>query len=206
MALSSKNMYTLSLRLKFFTMKHYSYTITSKPNVPKRRRLAGSCDRCKQKRTRCDSGKMPGGICSNCLANGIECKGKARTRSMLGPVFEIQDCPDISIFEDHRDTRSLAARILSPKTPYTISNDYSTIRSTMIELSSYIMTLENELVNIYHSEHRHPQDFQTYTYSHQQCTPQKETVMNICSYSCMSEQDIQSWAYWDNEWSPSSGL
>ncbi|KAK0205018.1 hypothetical protein DFS33DRAFT_1382918 [Desarmillaria ectypa] len=39
----------------------------------KKRRLRGACDLCKQKKTRCDSSKTPGNICSNCIAYNEEC-------------------------------------------------------------------------------------------------------------------------------------
>ncbi|KAF6754115.1 fungal-specific transcription factor domain-containing protein [Ephemerocybe angulata] len=43
------------------------------PAKPKQRRLQGSCDLCRRKKGVCDSAKMPGFRCSNCIAFGSAC-------------------------------------------------------------------------------------------------------------------------------------
>ncbi|KAJ6463714.1 hypothetical protein C8R47DRAFT_79586 [Mycena vitilis] len=39
----------------------------------KKRRLQGSCDRCKKKKVKCDSAEMPGNRCTNCLNSHNDC-------------------------------------------------------------------------------------------------------------------------------------
>ncbi|KAF5332131.1 hypothetical protein D9611_008078 [Ephemerocybe angulata] len=46
---------------------------SSGPSKPKQRRLQGSCDLCRQKKVKCDSAKMPGFRCTNCIAFDSEC-------------------------------------------------------------------------------------------------------------------------------------
>lgn len=46
---------------------------SNEPMKPKKRRLQGACDACRKKKIKCDSAKMPGFRCSNCVAFGSEC-------------------------------------------------------------------------------------------------------------------------------------
>ncbi|KAF8212168.1 fungal-specific transcription factor domain-containing protein [Mycena galopus ATCC 62051] len=39
----------------------------------KKRRTPGACDACKKRKSRCDSGQMPGNRCTNCIASGLDC-------------------------------------------------------------------------------------------------------------------------------------
>ncbi|KAK7019302.1 hypothetical protein R3P38DRAFT_1261971 [Favolaschia claudopus] len=39
----------------------------------KKRRLRGSCDICRRQKIKCDSAKMPGNRCSNCIAFNSDC-------------------------------------------------------------------------------------------------------------------------------------
>ncbi|KAJ7598839.1 hypothetical protein C8J56DRAFT_915155 [Mycena floridula] len=131
-----------------------AFTSASPSSAPKRRRLPGSCDLCKTKRIRCDSAKMPGGICSNCLKLEIDCKDHGRIRPTLpGTSSSTEDHHNISLFKENRETRNLVATVLSTTTPYAVPNDHSTIRLTIVELSRYIQTLEREIINL-----KRPQD------------------------------------------------
>ncbi|KAH8817784.1 fungal-specific transcription factor domain-containing protein [Flagelloscypha sp. PMI_526] len=47
---------------------------SSKGPKMKKRRLAGACDACRKKKTKCDSAEKPNNICTNCTTLGIECK------------------------------------------------------------------------------------------------------------------------------------
>ncbi|KAJ7593961.1 hypothetical protein C8J56DRAFT_884699 [Mycena floridula] len=120
------------------------YSSSSSSSAPKKRRLPGSCDLCKAKRS--DSAKMPGGICSNCLELQIDCKDNGRIRPTLpGMTTGTED-------HEHRDIRNLVSTVLSTSTPYTVPNDYSAIRLTIVELSRYIQTLEREIINLHSYE------------------------------------------------------
>ncbi|KAJ7157934.1 hypothetical protein C8R43DRAFT_370715 [Mycena crocata] len=47
----------------------------------KRRRLRGACDTCRQRKIRCDSGKMPGNVCSHCIAFNTQCTHRGFPKS-----------------------------------------------------------------------------------------------------------------------------
>ncbi|KAJ7595715.1 fungal-specific transcription factor domain-containing protein [Mycena floridula] len=118
----------------------------------KRRRLKGSCDTCKTKRIRCDSAKMPGGICSSCLEFDIDCKheNKSKWKPALTPpqvgLANHSPVPEtLEFFRRHRPIRATVASILSSTTPYIVPKEYSVIRLTLVELAVYIGELEKAL-------------------------------------------------------------
>ncbi|KAJ7583343.1 hypothetical protein C8J56DRAFT_207367 [Mycena floridula] len=57
------------------------------PTAVKRRRLQGACDTCKLKRVRCDSGNMPGGVCSNCITSSWKCTHLTGKRAQVCPFL-----------------------------------------------------------------------------------------------------------------------
>ncbi|KAJ7595714.1 fungal-specific transcription factor domain-containing protein [Mycena floridula] len=118
----------------------------------KRRRLQGACDTCKSKRIRCDSARMPGGICSNCLESNIDCKHESKRKwtSVLTParvgLANNSPIPETrQFFHQHRTIRATVAAILSPTEPYSVPKEHSAIRLTMVELAVYIDELEKAL-------------------------------------------------------------
>ncbi|KAJ7572514.1 fungal-specific transcription factor domain-containing protein [Mycena floridula] len=120
--------------------------------IAKKRRLAGACDLCRQKKVRCDSAKMPGGICSNCLELRIDCKSNGRIRPSL--TYYGTDEDHVSIFKDNRETRNLVATILSTKTPYIPPTGYQRTRATIVDLAQYIEVLEREIIQLSESTKR----------------------------------------------------
>ncbi|KAF8127743.1 hypothetical protein K438DRAFT_925853 [Mycena galopus ATCC 62051] len=51
------------------------------PPGSKRRRRRGACDSCKQRKVRCDSARLPGGVCSNCIAFNSQCTRQGLPKS-----------------------------------------------------------------------------------------------------------------------------
>ncbi|KAE9403325.1 hypothetical protein BT96DRAFT_990365 [Gymnopus androsaceus JB14] len=84
------------------------------------------------KKTRCDSAKMPGNICSNCKSFGSEC---THLMSASKKNFNF----------DFAKTHITA--ILSPSTPYKLPSDPLLVLKTLTEKASYAHALENELKN-----------------------------------------------------------
>ncbi|KAK0488587.1 hypothetical protein IW261DRAFT_358517 [Armillaria novae-zelandiae] len=68
---------------------------STRPTPSKQRRLQGACDICRSKKIRCDSAKMPGNKCSNCVAFGEECthlavmakKVGSDTHALSNPIY-----------------------------------------------------------------------------------------------------------------------
>ncbi|KAJ7595781.1 fungal-specific transcription factor domain-containing protein [Mycena floridula] len=100
-----------------------------------------------------DSGKMPGGVCSNCLGSGIDCMHENMKKSRSNPVSHSVGLPkhsplaetSLEFFQQHSGIRATVAAILSSTTPYAIPREFSVIRLTMVELASYIDELEKAL-------------------------------------------------------------
>ncbi|KAJ7595717.1 fungal-specific transcription factor domain-containing protein [Mycena floridula] len=119
----------------------------------KKRRLRGACDSCKSRKIRCDSAKMPGGVCSSCLELDIDCrkeiKSKTKPVPLAAPAGLAEHSPvaDIALefFQRHRAIRSTVAAILSPIKPYEVPKEFPAIRLIMVELAVYIDDLEKAL-------------------------------------------------------------
>ncbi|KAJ7595474.1 fungal-specific transcription factor domain-containing protein [Mycena floridula] len=114
------------------------------PTGSKKRRIQVACDACLRRKCACDSEKMPGGFCSNCVELGIDCSAKIRSTEI--PIADNSD-PGLPFFQEYADVRSTATAILSPTTPFKVPTDHSTVRLTMVELARYISVLETELVS-----------------------------------------------------------
>ncbi|KAJ7282709.1 fungal-specific transcription factor domain-containing protein [Mycena rebaudengoi] len=112
----------------------------------KRRRLRGACDMCKQKKTRCDSAKMPGGVCSNCIAYNCECTHQGNFKYWNAPNPQstksssvsstAQGCRNEKSAQDHVDS------ILVHSTAYIAPED---LRNVLLDVARYCRSLEQEL-------------------------------------------------------------
>lgn len=114
----------------------------------KRRRLHGACDLCRQKKTRCDSAKRPGNLCTNCATLGAECthlymnqkvgQGYLASRKGLSSPSESLSLPEL---RESMDT--LLTKILTPT--YQAPTNPNIIRETIINLARYARALESAL-------------------------------------------------------------
>ncbi|KAJ7255323.1 hypothetical protein C8J57DRAFT_606725 [Mycena rebaudengoi] len=112
----------------------------------KKRRLRGACDVCKHKKIRCDSAKMPGGVCSHCITYNCQCthQGNFKVLRPLSAVAHIADSflqsskvqPDDRSAQDHVDT------ILIHSTAYIAPGD---LRDVLLKVARYCRSLEQEL-------------------------------------------------------------
>ncbi|KAJ7052295.1 fungal-specific transcription factor domain-containing protein [Mycena amicta] len=104
--------------------------------LTKRRRLHGSCDLCKRKKTRCDSSVMPNSICTNCTKSGSSCThGGAKENE------------DPSAFSEDRikAAQEYVSEIVSPSTVYVPSGDPETSHRILVEVAHYARSLEERL-------------------------------------------------------------
>ncbi|KAJ7578561.1 fungal-specific transcription factor domain-containing protein [Mycena floridula] len=127
------------------------------PIAVKKRRLRGACDICRTKRVKCDSGNMPGGVCSNCIAFGSKCthltgkraQAKGIYRNLpqgalrLDPIWlageKLAGRPPLLNLEEYASTSSKA---------YTVSSGTTlqgNVQNTLREFSEYIKVLEARL-------------------------------------------------------------
>ncbi|PBL03346.1 hypothetical protein ARMGADRAFT_12352 [Armillaria gallica] len=128
--------------------------------VAKKRRLRGACDLCKQKKIRCDSAKMPGNICSNCLAYNEECTHiSSNTKkdvklpsaynfvNYASPPFDQQgegsNVSDLQVSAGSSVTRALVNDILADS--YVMPSDPSIAKQLLVDLATSVHALESEL-------------------------------------------------------------
>ncbi|KAJ7282766.1 fungal-specific transcription factor domain-containing protein [Mycena rebaudengoi] len=107
----------------------------------KRRRLTGACDTCKQRKS--DSAKMPGGICSNCIAYNSECTHQGFSKTTSVPSEPPK--PAGSSSQDHLDRKSAEEHvqaIVVHSTAYIASED---LRNVLLSVARYSRGLEQEL-------------------------------------------------------------
>ncbi|KAJ7496041.1 fungal-specific transcription factor domain-containing protein, partial [Mycena galericulata] len=122
----------------------------SDPEIPlpgsKKRRLQGACDICRSKKIRCDSGKMPNNICSNCIAFSSQCThlASAANRRSTGTKQSspTEDTPRTTI---PTPAQSQIAAILSQTCPYTLPKEPSVVLRTLVDIAIYARDLEREL-------------------------------------------------------------
>ncbi|KAJ6479227.1 fungal-specific transcription factor domain-containing protein [Mycena vitilis] len=100
----------------------------------KKRRLQGSCDRCKKKKVKCDSAEMPGNRCTNCLNSHNDCTHAPRLGENYSP-------PAQSL----RTAQELVANILSTTTVYVPSQDPNVCHQILVEVAQYARRLEEKL-------------------------------------------------------------
>ncbi|KAJ7862438.1 fungal-specific transcription factor domain-containing protein [Mycena leptocephala] len=102
----------------------------------KRRRLQGSCDKCKKRKVRCDSAEMPGNRCTNCITSNSECMHSPKT--VEGPSSSAQ--------VHKKTTQELVATILSTSTVYVPPHDLNSSHKILVEVAQYARSLEEKLV------------------------------------------------------------
>ncbi|KAJ7091950.1 fungal-specific transcription factor domain-containing protein [Mycena belliarum] len=116
----------------------------------KRRRLRGACDTCRQRKIRCDSTKMPGNVCSNCIAFNSPCthhnyaaKKNVASRPRVAASEVETDLqlaqkldPDVKTAEEH------VQAILVQSTAYIATRD---LRNTLLDVARYSRSLEQQI-------------------------------------------------------------
>ncbi|TFK22896.1 hypothetical protein FA15DRAFT_643500 [Coprinopsis marcescibilis] len=117
--------------------------------LPKRRRLQGSCDTCRQKKIRCDSAEMRGGKCSNCVLFTLDCthiflsrKAKHSSRLVyLSTATEGIKADSLPELQEKLDP--LLQNILTPT--YQAPTNPELMRETVVTLAQYARALESAL-------------------------------------------------------------
>ncbi|KAJ7772586.1 fungal-specific transcription factor domain-containing protein [Mycena maculata] len=120
----------------------------SDPEIPapgsKKRRLQGACDICRSKKIRCDSGKMPNNICSNCIAFNSSCTHLASAANRRNPKEQSQ-ATGVHRAAVHTAIQSQIEAILSETTPYSLPKEPSSVLRTLVDIATYARNLEREL-------------------------------------------------------------
>ncbi|KAJ6508087.1 fungal-specific transcription factor domain-containing protein [Mycena vulgaris] len=122
----------------------------------KRRRMKDSCDICKQRKIRCDSSRMPGGRCSNCIAFNSDCTHHSQTTFKAGPsITPLQKVgpskpPSLNTgSSDNSDNdhvvKAHVAAIISQMTACILDAD---LRQVLLDVAYYARHLEQELVSL----------------------------------------------------------
>ncbi|KAJ7256470.1 fungal-specific transcription factor domain-containing protein [Mycena haematopus] len=124
------------------------------PLITKKRRLRGACDICRRQKIRCDSGKMPGNRCSNCVSFNSECthnmsqskaaqakasqskedKGPRRKRTNVGPG---------DTHEAVETARNVVDGLLHHT--YIAPQDREALLELLLDISRYARSLEQQL-------------------------------------------------------------
>ncbi|KAJ7700411.1 fungal-specific transcription factor domain-containing protein [Mycena rosella] len=122
----------------------------------KRRRLQGACDTCRQRKVRCDSAKMPGNVCSNCIASNSQCTHQYHAKDgsnkrTLGPASRnpspSSGSPLAQPFQDSDGYNDKTApehveTIILQSTAYIVARD---LRNVLLDVARYARSLEKEL-------------------------------------------------------------
>ncbi|KAF8199946.1 hypothetical protein K438DRAFT_673546 [Mycena galopus ATCC 62051] len=111
------------------------------PPGSKRRRLRGACDSCKQRKVRCDSARLPGGVCSNCIAFNSQCthQGLPKSDGLKNPEHSSESGRSLQTVSEHVDT------ILAQSTAYIAAQD---LRDILLDIARYSRGLEQELEDV----------------------------------------------------------
>ncbi|KAJ7661669.1 fungal-specific transcription factor domain-containing protein [Mycena rosella] len=121
---------------------------------PKKRRLRGACDICRRQKIRCDSAKMPGSRCSNCVAFNSECTHNLSQHKEKGPrrkrTINAQPQP-VGV-----ETRDVSTRVLETAknvvdgllrqtSTFQAPEDREALLQLLVEVAHYARSLEQEL-------------------------------------------------------------
>ncbi|KAJ7862441.1 fungal-specific transcription factor domain-containing protein [Mycena leptocephala] len=98
----------------------------------KRRRIQGSCDRCKKRK---GTAEMPSNRCTNCITSHSECTHTVRI------VPQSPSAPA----QSRKTAQELVAMILSPSPVYVPLNDSDTSHKILVEVATYARSLEEKL-------------------------------------------------------------
>ncbi|KAJ6508089.1 fungal-specific transcription factor domain-containing protein [Mycena vulgaris] len=126
----------------------------------KRRRLRGACDKCRQRKIRCDSAKMPGNVCSNCITFNSQCTHQSYAKpeapnkrspssfasksaessppSASPPAQSLQD----SDARGGKTAQEHVESIVIQSTAYIATRD---LRDVLLDVARYSRSLEQEL-------------------------------------------------------------
>ncbi|KAJ6490649.1 hypothetical protein C8R47DRAFT_454801 [Mycena vitilis] len=120
----------------------------------KKRRLRGACDICRRQKIRCDSAKMPGNRCSNCVAFNSECthnlsqlkeeKGPRRKRTNVPPSTS---SPDENLANGSTQLLKTAKTVVDGllQQTYAAPQEREALLQLLLEVSRYARSLEHEL-------------------------------------------------------------
>ncbi|KAJ7661670.1 fungal-specific transcription factor domain-containing protein [Mycena rosella] len=141
----------------------------------KRRRLRGACDTCRQRKIRCDSAKMPGNVCSNCIAFNCQCTHQSYAKvdgnkrspqsfasksseasppsgSQLAQSFQVETTAGTSTktlqdsdVYNEKTAQEHVETIILKSTAYIVTRD---LRNVLLDVSRYARSLENELAKL----------------------------------------------------------
>ncbi|KAJ7782338.1 hypothetical protein DFH07DRAFT_790295 [Mycena maculata] len=122
----------------------------------KKRRLRGACDICRRQKIRCDSAKMPGNRCSNCVSFNSECthnlsqlksqqEDKVPRRKRTANQQSMPPTNEMAAAESTRSlkTANLVDGLLGGT--YHAPQDRETLLQLLLEVSRYAKGLEGEL-------------------------------------------------------------
>ncbi|KAF7313268.1 Fungal-trans domain-containing protein [Mycena kentingensis (nom. inval.)] len=146
----------------------------------KRRRLQGSCDACKRKRSRCDSAIMPGNTCTSCISAGIAC-----THSQSTKENNLRN-----LFSDERSkvAQQTVSEIVSPSTVYVPSSDSAASHRTLVEVAHYARNLEERLAALQPQTRVPPQK------SHPAAIPEDKPEPDSDAEAFVANQSCSVWA------------
>ncbi|KAJ7141276.1 fungal-specific transcription factor domain-containing protein, partial [Mycena epipterygia] len=151
--------HTLTITSITFQLPREMYDSRIEPPVPgsKRRRMKGSCDRCKQRKIRCDSSEMPGSRCSNCIEFSSECTKNIGSSTL--PSLDTPFPPDgINMTKAH-----VATIISSQSTAHILGVN---LRRLLLDVANYAHRLELQLTSTRRSLSLPPSDSSTDSLSH----------------------------------------
>ncbi|KAJ7451835.1 fungal-specific transcription factor domain-containing protein [Mycena galericulata] len=113
----------------------------------KRRRMKGSCDICKQRKTRCDSSQMPGGRCSNCIAFNSECTHNIQPTVRRAGSLKISstNSPKFPNSDSEVTAEAHVAAITSQSSAYISDAD---LRQVLLDVARYARSLQHELASL----------------------------------------------------------
>ncbi|KAJ7467196.1 fungal-specific transcription factor domain-containing protein [Mycena latifolia] len=122
----------------------------------KKRRLRGACDICRRQKIRCDSAKMPGNRCSNCVAFNSECthnlsqlkeeKGPRRKRATNAPPKSVgEETPMGDSIRVLETAKNVVDGLLSQTPNFRAPEDREALLQLLLEVARYARSLEQEL-------------------------------------------------------------
>ncbi|KAJ7090828.1 hypothetical protein B0H15DRAFT_930305 [Mycena belliarum] len=116
-----------------------------------KQRLRGACDICRRQKVRCDSARMPGQKCTNCLAFNSECthdssqyKEKKDLRRKRTANLRPEPVGEQVFAGDSTKIKNIVNRLLSQPSSFKPPKDYDTLFQLLLEVARYARTLEEE--------------------------------------------------------------
>ncbi|KAJ7504460.1 hypothetical protein B0H11DRAFT_1982465 [Mycena galericulata] len=120
----------------------------------KKRRLRGACDICRRQKIRCDSAKMPGNRCSNCISFNSECthnlsqlkedkqprRKRTTTQESVAPANETAADDSVRV---PKTAKGIVDGLLGGT--YQAPQDHETLLQLLLEISRFAKSLQGEL-------------------------------------------------------------